>query len=303
MYYKKLASSIDTLNERYPQMVQHLLSLIRKSITLCTLAVATAANAQVISPTGTPLGQAPAGGTVDRPTIFDSQPYVEGGVTFDKLTNNRNNWNSQYANLFVPLKENGYIFATIQNANRFAVNDQGLNLTYAYPFSAGILNIDVGATVNPQFLPQASVGLGWNGKLPENFGYIVSANQQKYSDFYFNANTNAYSLGLEKYIDIYRLAYVGTVSTVNGTQPGYSSKVQIQRIDSNDNRIGLTGAFGTAPTVLSPGNLASIDSQYIQLDGLYWITKNIGITSALWFGHEGIYYNRTGFLLGIRSKF
>lgn len=284
-------------------MMQNLFSLIRKGITLLILVITASVNAQVISPTGTPLSQAPAGGMVDRPTIFDSQPYVEAGITFDQLTNNRNNWNSQYANLFVPLKENGFIFASIQNANRFAVNDQGLNLTYAYPFSAGIFNIDVGATVNPQFLPQASVGLGWNGKLPENFGYIVSANQQKYSDFYFNANTNAYSLGLEKYIDIYRLAYVGTVSTVNSTQAGYSSKIQLQRIDSNDNRIGLTGAFGTAPTVLSPGNLSSIQSQYIQLDGLYWITKNVGITSAIWFGHEGIYYDRTGFLLGIRTKF
>lgn len=250
-----------------------------------------------------PLSQAPEGGLVDRPSIFDSQPYVEGGITFDKLTNNRNNWNSQYINAFVPLKENGYIFASVQNANRFAVNDQGVNLTYAYPFSAGILNLDLGYTFNAQFLPQSSIGLGWNGKLPQGFGYIATVNQQKYSEFYFDSNTNAYSLGLEKYIDLYRLAYVGTVSTVNGTQPGYSSKIQLQRIDTNDNRIGLTAAFGTAPTVLSPGNLSSIPSQFIQLDGLYWITKSIGITSALWFGHEGIYYDRTGFLLGLRAKF
>jgi YaiO family outer membrane protein len=284
-------------------MKQNLISLTKQAISLLVLSVTLSANAQVISPTVSPLGQAPAGGMIDRPTVFDSQPYVEGGVTFDKLTNNRNNWNSQYANIFVPLKENGYLFATVQNANRFAVNDQGVNLTYAYPFSAGILNLDLGYTFNAQFLPQSSIGLGWNGKLPENFGYIMSANQQKYSEFYFNSNTNAYSLGLEKYIDIYRLAYVGTVSTVNGTQPGYSSKIQLQRIDNNDNRIGLTGAFGTAPTVLSPGNLTSLPSQYVQLDGLYWITKSIGITSAIWFGHEGIYYDRTGFLLGLRAKF
>lgn len=284
-------------------MMQNLFSLIRKGITLFILGIAASANAQVISPTVTPLGQAPAGGMVDRPSVFDSQPYVEGGVTFDKLTNNRNNWNSQYANVFVPLKENGYIFATVQNANRFATNDQGVNLTYAYPFSAGILNLDLGYTFNAEFLPQSSIGLGWNGKLPENFGYIMSANQQKYSEFYFNSNTNAYSLGLEKYIDIYRLAYVGTVSTVNSTQPGYSSKIQLQRIDNNDNRIGFTGAFGMAPTVLSPGNLSSINSQYYQVDGLYWLNKSVGITSALWFGHEGIYYNRTGFLLGVRVKF
>lgn len=238
-----------------------------------------------------------------RPAVFDAAPYVEIGSNYDQLTNNYAAWSAQYLNLSLPFKENGLVNVQVQNVQRFSMVDQDLNIAYAYPTKSGVINVDAAYSANPNFLPQTSLGLGWNGKLPEGFGYIVSANQKQYSESYANASTNMYSLGLEKYIGEFRLAYVGMISSINRNQGSFASKVQGQWIGSSANRIGLTYAQGMEPAVVALNNLASIQFQYVQIDGLYWITKTIGLTTALWHGKEGSYYQRNGGQLGLRATF
>ena len=242
-------------------------------------------------------------GNSGRPAVFDAAPYVEIGSNYDQLTNNYASWSAQYLNLSVPLKENGLVNVQAQNVQRFSMVDQDLNIAYAYPTKSGVINLDGGYSANPNFLPQTSFGLGWNGKLPQGFGYIVSANQKQYSESYANASTNMYSLGLEKYIGEFRFAYVGMISSINRNQGSFASKVQGQWIGSNANRIGLTYAQGMEPAVVALNNLASIQFQYVQIDSLYWITKTIGLTTALWHGKEGSYYQRNGGQLGLRATF
>ena len=238
-----------------------------------------------------------------RPGVFDSSAYVEAGYTFDSLTNQYSNWNSEYLNIFLPFHENGLVNLQLQNANRFGQVDQDMNITYAYPFSYGILNLSGGASPNSHFLPQTAFGMEWNGRLPQNFGYILGANQKQFSSFYSNASTNAYNLGLEKYIGEFRFAYVGTISTINRDQGAYASKVQAQWVGASNNRIGITYAGGMEPTVVSLNNLESIPFNYVQIDSLYWITESVGITAALWHGRESSYYQRNGGQLGLRLNF
>jgi YaiO family outer membrane protein len=238
-----------------------------------------------------------------RPSVFDSSPYVEAGYTYDGLTNNYANWNSEYLNIFVPLHENGFINAQIQNANRYGEVDQDLNVLYAYPFSYGVMNVFGGGSANGHFLPQTTVGAEWNGRLPQSFGYIVGVNQKQFSSFYSNALTNAYNLGLEKYIGEYRLAYVGNINTINRQQEAYASKIQIQWVGSSNNRLGFTYAWGREPIAASLNELVSINFSYAQIDSLYWLNKTVGITTAIWHGMEGAYYQRNGFQIGIRVNF
>ena len=164
-------------------------------------------------------------GNSGRPAVFDAAPYVEIGSNYDQLTNNYASWSAQYLNLSVPLKENGLVNVQAQNVQRFSMVDQDLNIAYAYPTKSGVINLDGGYSANPNFLPQTSLGLGWNGKLPQGFGYIVAANQKQYSESYANAATNMYSLGLEKYIGEFRFAYVGMISSINRNQGSFASKV------------------------------------------------------------------------------
>lgn len=242
-------------------------------------------------------------GSYARPAVFDAAPYVEIGSNYDQLTNNYASWSAQYLNLSVPLQENGLVNVQAQNVQRFSMVDQDLNIAYAYPTKSGVINVEGAYSANPNFLPQTSLGLGWNGKLPEGFGYIVAANQKQYSESYANASTNMYSLGVEKYIGEFRFSYVGMISSINRNQGSFASKVQGQWIGSSANRIGLTYAQGMEPAVVALNNLASIQFQYMQIDGLYWMTKTVGLTTALWHGKEGSYYQRNGGQLGLRITF
>lgn len=242
-------------------------------------------------------------GINNRPAVFDAAPYVELGSNFDQLTNNYAAWSAQYFNVFLPLKENGLINIQAQNVQRFSMVDQDLNAAYAYPLQYGVINVEAGYSANPNFLPQNTLAVGWNGKFPKGFGYIIAANQKQYGESYANAATNMYSLGLEKYVGEFRFAYIGMISSINRTQGSFASKIQGQWVGTSGNRLGLTYAQGMEPAVVALNNLTSIQFNYLQIDGLYWLTKTIGITTALWHGKEGSYYQRNGGQLGLRVAF
>lgn len=67
-----------------------------------------------------------------RPSVFDSKPYVEAGYTTDHLTNGYQTWNSQYVNVFVPLQHQGMFNVQVDNVKRYGMQDQAIFGAYAY---------------------------------------------------------------------------------------------------------------------------------------------------------------------------
>jgi YaiO family outer membrane protein len=236
---------------------------------------------------------------VNRPSVFDGPGYLELGHTEDHLTNNYKNWSSQYLNLFVPMKEKGMFNIQLEDIQRYGIGDQQVSGTYAYSFRYGVLNFEASYSANATYLAKYSFGSTWNGRLPSAFGYTIAATQRQYME----SLTHIYKLGLEKYVGDFRFAYTGILSTINQTQPAYGQVLQLQWVGSTNNKLGLAYSFGMEPTVLSPGSLASVKTQFIQIDGLYWLTKEIGITAALWHGMQGEYFERNGGQLGVRVAF
>lgn len=232
----------------------------------------------------------------NRPSVFDSSAYIETGYTTDHLTNNYRTWESQYINFFVPLKKNGLFNIQLDNVTRYGLNDQVISGTYAYPFKYGVLNIEGYYSANAAYLAKTAYGATWNGRLPESFGYILGATQRQYLE----SQSNIYKLGVEKYLGQYRFAYVGILSTINLTQPSFAQLFQAQWVGATNNRFGVSYSQGSEPMVVTQGTLASVKTQYMQLDALYWINKKIGVTLALWHGMQGDFYQRNGGLIGLR---
>lgn len=231
-----------------------------------------------------------------RPSVFDSSAYVETGYTTDQLTNNYKTWNSQYVNVFVPLKQDGMFNIQLDNVTRYGLNDQVISGTYAYPFKYGVLNLEGYYSANAAYLAKYALGTTWNGKLPEAFGYIASAVQRQYLE----SQTNIYKLGVEKYIGNLRFAYIDILSTINQAQPSFAQLFQAQWVGATNNRFGISYSQGSEPMVISQGTLASVKTQYIQLDSLYWLNKQLGVTVAVWHGMQGDYYQRNGGQVGLR---
>ncbi|HAT39447.1 MAG TPA: hypothetical protein DCW35_05610 [Polynucleobacter sp.] len=108
---------------------------------------------------------------LDRPAIFNSKPYAEIGLSYERLTNGYVPWQSQYFDLMLPLKQNGFVYLQILNAERFTQIDQAAYLNYAYPLKYGVVNIEGSHAHNPQFLAQNFYGADLSGKLPYEFNY------------------------------------------------------------------------------------------------------------------------------------
>ena len=234
-----------------------------------------------------------------RASIFDSSPYVEAGYTADHLTNNAPNWHSQYLNLFLPLKAYGLLNVRAENVNRFALSDQSISFSYAYPFTFAVINVDGGYTANAEFLAKNSIGFAWNGKLPDGFGYTIGTTQRNYSD----SLLNIYTFGVEKNAGQFRIAWTASISTIDKSQAEFANRAQLQWISEKNNRLGFTYSQGIEPSVVSVGNLNTIQTQYIQFDSLFWIINNVGITTELWHSKQGYYYQYNGGQLGLRISF
>ena len=232
----------------------------------------------------------------NRPSVFDSPAYLEAGYTTDHLTNNYKTWNSQYVNIFVPLKQHGLFNIQLDNVTRYGLTAQVVSGTYAYPFKYGVLNVEGYYSANAAYLAKNALGTTWNGRLPESFGYILGATQRQYLE----SQSNIYKLGVEKYLGEFRFAYIGILSTINQTQPSFAQLFQAQWVGATNNRLGLSYSQGAEPMVVTQGTLASVKTQYVQLDSLYWLNKQVGVTVALWHGMQGDYYQRNGGQIGLR---
>ncbi len=233
---------------------------------------------------------------IARPAVFDSPPSVETGYTADHLANNYADWNSQYLILSLPMKASGLFTMRLENVHKYEMTDQAVNLSYSLPVDVGVISVDGGYSANPDFLPKTSIGLAWNGLLPEGFGYIAGATQREYSD----ATTRIYRLGAEKYSGPFRFAYTALFSSIDNSSRKLAHQLQAQWISNENNRVGFTYAFGVEPEALSNSNISAIHTRYVQLDGLYWVTKSVGISAALWYGKAGDYYQHKGGQVGLR---
>ena len=137
------------------------------------------------------------------PSVFNQRPYAEVGGSYEHLTNSYAPWASQYLDVTVPFKEKGLLYTNLLNANRFSQNDTAAYLSYAYPLTYGVVSVEGGYTINPQFLTKDLYGLSWNGRLPYQFNYLLSARESAY----LVGKTQTFNMGLDKYWGSYRLAY------------------------------------------------------------------------------------------------
>lgn len=233
------------------------------------------------------------------PSVFFQKPYAEIGGSYEHLTNGYTPWASQYLDLTVPLNAQGLVNVNILNANRFSQNDTAGYLSYAYPFSYGVLSAEGGYTINPQFLTKDLYGIGWNGRLPYSFNYLLSARTSQY----LTGDTQTINMGIDKYYSAYRFAYTLVRSVLDYSERSWLSKFQVQWLGESGHKVGLLYATGHEPMVVTIGNLSNIDVVTYQADGLYKINNNVGLTISLWHAVQGSYYQRNGGQLGVRVTF
>lgn len=236
---------------------------------------------------------------ITTPSIFFKKPYVELGGSYEHLTNGYASWSSEYLDVTLPLEQHGLLYMNLMNANRFSQNDTAGYLNYAYPTAYGVLNAEGGYTINPQFLTKDLYGIGWNGRLPYQFSYLLSARASEYQV----GNTRTINMGLDKYWLDYRFAYTLVRSVLDYEQRTWLSKYEMQWLSESGHRIGLTYATGHEPMVVTIGNLTNIDVVTYQVNGLLQVSQSVALSASAWHSMQGSYYQRNGGQVGLRLSF
>ncbi|HCD36392.1 MAG TPA: YaiO family outer membrane beta-barrel protein [Chlorobium sp.] len=150
-------------------------------------------------------------GSSGRPAVFDAASSVEAGASLERLSNGYDDWSCLFVKYVRPLGPAGLAAVEIRQEGRFGKEDDGLNGSWAVPFSSGVLSLEGGISPDSDFLPRWKGLAGWNGRLPDGFGYSMEVQRREYK----TVELNGIGLGAEKYLGRYRFAYTAALSSLD----------------------------------------------------------------------------------------
>ena len=227
---------------------------------------------------------------------------LEGGLTHERLTNERPDWKSVYLEAAHDLAPRRTLYGLLRQTERFELRDTEIAAGYHHPFDTNwTALIEASHSPDHNVLPEASVlgQLSWVA----GSGWVVSGGL-RLNEYTLNGTRVAMG-GVERYFGSYRAAY----TLYNGKPEGESS-ASSHRLSfdyyyyGERSRIGVAVAWGREIEYVGPptGIIAS-DVQAFSLLGRHWLTSSWALTWDLGTHEQGDLYRRTGGRLGLRHRF
>ena len=227
---------------------------------------------------------------------------LEGGVTHERLTNDRPDWNSVYleaAHHFAPRRT---LYGLLRETERFDFRDTEIAAAYYHPLDAkwtGLIEASYSSDHN--VLPESSV-LGHLSWAPGG-GWVLSGGL-RFSEYTDNGARVAMG-GVERYFGSYRAAYTLYNGKPEGESSASSHRVALDRYYQGErSRIGVAVTWGREVEYVGPptGIIVS-DVRALVLLGRHWFSTAWALTWDLGTHEQGDLYRRTGGRLGLRHHF
>ena len=228
------------------------------------------------------------------------QVQVEGGGTWQSLSNNYGNWHSLYAEGEFKQGRRSY-YGTITSFSRNAVTDPQYLVGTYIPTAQTNINLEANFSPTHQFEPANEFIGSLDHRLASGWGYFLAYDYRSYTSLDAGVGT----LGVDRYFGHYHAAYgfqlVG-LSNVDGL--AVNQKFTFARYYGLDdqNSAGITLAIGQDIENVGLANPAIYHTVEIDLAGRHWFAPHLGITWDLFTVRQGQLYTRTGFQLGLRNR-
>jgi len=227
---------------------------------------------------------------------------LEGGLTHERLTNDRPDWNSVYVEAAHELAPRQTLYGLLRGTERFDLRDIEIAGGYYHPFDASWTGL-IEASYSPDHnvLPEASVlgHLSWAA----GSGWVLSGGA-RFSEYTLNG-ARVLMGGVERYFGSYRAAY----TLYNGKPEGESS-ASSHRLAFDYYYYGERSRIGVALTwgreveyVGPPAGIVVSDVRAFALLGRHWLNASWALTWDLGTHEQGDLYRRTGGRLGLRHRF
>ena len=237
--------------------------------------------------------------TAEVSTTDDGQTSLEAYYGHDALTNNRAAWNNASIKLSHKTKS-AISHVQIDTFDRFDKNDWQM---------AGGINLPLQDTwrlaVNGSLSPTTRVIA--RNKLEAiisktlTTGFILHGGLQ-YANY---AATNSKQLHItsEYYHSAYRFAYTFRLIDVDNAGTGNNQRIQLSRSYGTNNMIGVSIAGGKDVEFDGTATPPVSSVRTYALYGRHSIEKKTALTYSIFHHQQGVFYNRNGFVLGIKFDF
>ena len=227
---------------------------------------------------------------------------LEGGLTHERLTNDRPDWRSIYVEAAHDLAPRQTLYGLLREVERFDQRDTEIAAAYYHPLAANwTALIEASHSPDHDVLPKASIFGHVSSALGS--GWVVSGGV-RFSEYALK-DTRILMGGAERYFGSYRAAY----TLYNGKPEGESS-ASSHRLSfdyyyyGERSRIGVAATWGREIEYVGPpAGIIVSDVRAFTLLGRHWLTSSWALTWDLGSHEQGDLYRRTGGRLGLRHRF
>jgi YaiO family outer membrane protein len=226
---------------------------------------------------------------------------LEGGSSYERLTNGQPDWKSVYlegAHTFEPRQT---LYGALREVERFDLRDDQVEAGYYHPFLSRLTgHVDGNASPQHNFLARSSL-LG-ELAFELNRGWVASGGYRH--NEYTTTNTRIISAGLERYFASYRAYYTLNNGRPEDTGSATAHRVGLDYYYANErSRIGLSATFGREVENIVPNGVVTSEVQAFGIYGRHWLSQAWALNWEVGTHEQGDFYRRTGARLGLRHHF
>lgn len=238
--------------------------------------------------------------TTETKIVKTNSYAVQASYGYDKLTNNRAPWEMTSLNFFMQTSDKRFANLQLNQAKRFDLEDWQIGGSYALPLTK-TWYLYAGANYSPthKVLANRTLETKISRSFSSGLNLHVGVSHAKYSQ---TDSRQLYLTG-EYYWSVYRASYSFRLIDVKNAGTGNNNNIQLNRYYDSASFIGAVMAKGEDVEFDGTANPPISDVLTLSLYGNHYFKPQWSLIYTLTYHQQGDFYNRNGFVLGLKYDF
>lgn len=232
--------------------------------------------------------------------IYRNSYAAEVSYGHDELTNNRSPWEMVSTTLTMQTPEKHFALVQLDKAERFDLDDWQIGGSYALPFLS-TWYLYAGATYSPthKVLANRMLDTRISKSFANDLNLHLGLSHAKYNE---TSSQQLYLTG-EYYWSEFRVSYTYRLVDVLNAGTGENHNIQFNKYYSSINMIGVSIAAGEDVEFDGSSDPPISDVFTLAVYGRHMFLPQWSLVYSLTYHEQGDFYNRHGFVLGIKFDF
>lgn len=233
-------------------------------------------------------------------TVKSNSYAVEASYGHDELSNNRSPWDIASLKLFMQTPDKHFAHLQLDQIERFELDDWQIGGSYALPFAQSWY-FYAGATYSPTHKVIANRML--DTKISKSFANGLNLHAGVSHAKYTETSNKQFYLTGEYYWSVFRAAYTYRLIDVENAGTGDNHNIQINKYYDSISFIGALIAKGQDVEYDGTANPPISDVLTLSIYGRHAFQPQWSLLYSFTYHQQGDFYNRNGFVLGLKFDF